>query len=69
MSTPMIEHRPMYLRTEHGAIFRGGPEAAAFFVCRCGSPVKVDMERQHEAEIAHASPPAPSGPTTEVRRG
>lgn len=65
------EYRPMFMQTEHGAVFKGGPEAAAFMVCRCGSPVKVGMERQHETEISHASPAAAAevGPTVEVRRG
>ena len=61
---PVAEYRPMYMQTEHGAIFRGGPEQAAFMVCRCGVPVKVGMERQHEYEIPHASGSA----STEVRR-
>jgi hypothetical protein len=62
------EYRPMYMQTEGGAVFKGGPEAAAFLVCRCGVPVKVGMEVQHERLIAHASPAADAGPTTEVRR-
>lgn len=63
------EWRPMYMQTEHGAVFRGGPEEAAFMVCRCGSPVKVGMEAQHENEVAHASPPPVDAPTTTVTRG
>jgi hypothetical protein len=60
---PVLEYRPMFMQTEHGAIFRGGPEAAAFLVCRCGVQVKVGMERQHEDLIPHADA------RTQVTRG
>jgi hypothetical protein len=64
------EYRPMYLQTEGGAVFKGGPEAAAFMVCRCGLPVKVDMQAQHEREIQHRATPHATDPeaVTEVRR-
>jgi hypothetical protein len=64
----MAEFRPMYLQTEHGAVFKGGVEAAAFLVCRCGAPVKVGMEAQHEYEVPHRSPSVAAGPATQVRR-
>jgi hypothetical protein len=73
------EYRPMFMQTEGGAVFKGGPEAAAFMVCRCGAPVKVGMEAAHERLIAHDDEGhraaqdrlgrTGTAPTTEVRRG
>jgi hypothetical protein len=66
------EYRPMFMQTEGGAVFKGGPEAAAFMVCRCGLPVKVGMEDAHLKYLPHDQADggqASEGPTTTVRRG
>lgn len=65
---PPLEIRPMYMQTEGGAIFRGGPEEARFLVCRCGVPVYYAMQRQHEEQLPHRDPPAGQVQTTELRR-
>lgn len=62
------EYAPMKMRTEGGAVFSGDPDAFAFIVCRCGAPVKVGMEAQHERLIVHTDWDTVAAPPTEVRR-